>query len=312
MKTILYIGILLFGWQNLSAQVIPINHNMRNLKVGNVFIYQTIIRNFKPPSLITQYSLKRIVKYDTLNNKQYAVFQDGYRERADSTGVYGIAFNYYTRQPFAEEYLRYPFFVEDRREIILPNCPGGLTLSIFCCPMKDTICLPIKASVIKDDRGPILGLNLQNYRATGESFGDADYSHLFGTWQTSRSSGNEDRFTTLCGAVIEGQYYGDSTCLVASSTSLRGEEFTSFSASLAPNPTTDISTIRFILPTAQGLTVEVRDMLGREVVSPLVFDALSSGMNAIPIDVSSLPRGVYALRLRSTLGLRATTMMIRE
>jgi hypothetical protein len=74
----------------------------------------------------------------------------------------------------------------------------------------------------------------------------------------------------------------------------------------------DIATVRFILPTAQGLTVEICDMLGREVAPPLVFDALSSGMNALPIDVSSIPRGVYAVRLRTALGLRATTLLVKE
>lgn len=90
------------------------------------------------------------------------------------------------------------------------------------------------------------------------------------------------------------------------------EQEAAHSLSLAPNPVSDIATLRFILPTAQGVTIEICDMLGREVSPPLRFDALSSGMNALPIDVAGMARGVYAVRLRTALGLRATTMMVKE
>ena len=135
---------------------------------------------------------------------------------------------------------------------------------------------------------------------------------VLGVLNETINSGNTANRLILCGAFIEGKYYGDSACLVASSTPLRSEEFTAFTASLAPNPVSDIATIRFILPTAQGLTVEICDMLGRQLAPPLVFDALSSGMNALPIDVAHLPRGVYAVRLRTALGLRATTLLLKE
>ena len=304
----LLLCLLLIVVSSSYAQVIPINHNMRNLKSGNSFIYRGQITTVRPSSSETIYRVDRVVRYDTVNNKQYAVFQNGYRERADSSGVYGIPLNFYTREPFTQEYLRYPFFTGMAKQVTLLYCS---IMSSICFPANDTIYPPINATITPSGVNSVLGFSVLGFFFVGGNY-QTDYAETLGPWRSLISSGNERSITTLCGAVIEGKYYGDSACLVASSTPLRGEEFTSFSASLAPNPATDISTIRFILPTAQGLTVEVRDMLGREVVSPLVFDALSSGMNAIPIDVSSLPRGVYALRLRSTLGLRATTMFVKE
>ncbi|MBD1210014.1 MAG: T9SS type A sorting domain-containing protein [Ignavibacteria bacterium] len=135
---------------------------------------------------------------------------------------------------------------------------------------------------------------------------------MLGAWQHNYSEAFYSYSTTLCGALIEGKYYGDSACLVASSTPLQRAEFAALTPSLAPNPVSDIATLRFILPTAQGVTIEMYDMLGREVAPPLRFEALSSGMNALPIEMASLPRGVYAVRLRTALGLRATTMMVKE
>ncbi|MBD1208371.1 MAG: T9SS type A sorting domain-containing protein [Ignavibacteria bacterium] len=144
------------------------------------------------------------------------------------------------------------------------------------------------------------------------STGRVDYATILGPWNHSSGQAFYRNLATLCGALIEGKYYGDSACLVASSKPLQGAEYTVLTPSLAPNPVSDIATLRFVLPTAQGLTIETYDMLGREVAPPLHFEALSSGMNALPIEMARLPRGAYAVRLRTALGLRATTMMVKE
>ena len=304
--------ILVFVAIHISyAQIIPINHNMRNLRIGNVFLYKDVSINFRTFESRTSYTYHRITHFDTIGGKQYAVYQNNSKERADSSGVYWIPKSLDTTKSFTQEYLKYPLFPKPReKKFGFLNC--GFLSSISCSyeTDPDIIIDSGLVSFLPDDGFTVFGVNVGSYFFSKYSTGT--YTTVFGVVSETRNAGNTTIRRTLCGAVIEGKYYGDSACLVASSTPLRGEEFTSFSASLAPNPAADITTIRFTLPTAQGLTVEIRDMLGREVVPPLVFDALSSGMNAIPIDVSSLPRGVYALRLRSTLGLRATTMVIKE
>ncbi|MBD1208372.1 MAG: T9SS type A sorting domain-containing protein [Ignavibacteria bacterium] len=181
-----------------------------------------------------------------------------------------------------------------------------------CFPENDPSSRLVKATVTidPDTNYFVLGKKVRGFFLSGE--GLTRYATIFGPWNDIYSETNYRYTTTLCGALIEGKYYGDSACLVASSTPLQSAEFAALAPSLAPNPVSDIATLRFVLPTAQGVTIEMYDMLGREVVPSLRFEALSSGMNALPIEMASLPRGVYAVRLRTALGLRATTMMVKE
>jgi hypothetical protein len=292
------------------AQIIPIHHDMKNLKVGNIFLYRDVSINFRTNEARTNYFYNRIIRFDTIAGKQYAVYQNGSKERADSSGVYWIPQSLDTTKPFMREYLKYPLFPEfSEKRFGLLNCSF---LSSLSCSYEVDPRLIIDSALITALPGiyMIFGLNVRNFFFSKYSVGN--YVTILGVMSETRNSGNTTIRRNLCGAFIEGKYYGDSACLVASSTPLQGAEFTTLTASLAPNPVSDIATVRFILPTAQGLTVEICDMLGREVAPPLVFDALSSGMNALPIDVSSIPRGVYAVRLRTALGLRATTLLVKE
>jgi hypothetical protein len=305
-RILIIVWLVLF--QTVSGQVIPINHNMKNLKIGNTFLYKSDFVNFiRPDQSSITYFINKIVSYDTIGGKVYAVSQNGVRERADSSGVYWIPLSTDPLKPFTKEYLRYPlFFDSTTKRFALLNC-GFLTYS-SCFPEGNTFFRIDSTTIfLSPDAVWIMGFNVRRF------FTDrSQYATIIGPVYEAQEGGRTALRISLCGAFIEGKYYGDSACLVASSTPLRGAEFTTLTASLAPNPVNDIATLRFILPAAQGLTLEIRDMLGREVAPSLVFDALSSGMNALPIDVSSIPRGVYAVRLRTALGLRATTMFVKE
>lgn len=299
--------ILLFVliYTSSEAQIIPINHDMKNLKIGNTFLYRSIYTNFRTNETGTSYFYNRVIRFDTIAGKQYAVYQNGSKERADSSGVYWIPQHLDTVKPLVKEYLKYPLFpgpVEKKFELLA--C--ALLSSISCSTLlTDTALVTIFPETYR-----ILGFSVRNFFFSHYSVGQ--YATILGVWAETINAGNTAQRITLCGALIEGKYYGDSACLVASSTPLQRGEFTALSPSLAPNPVSDIATLRFVLPTAQGLSIEICDMLGREVAPPLRFEALSSGMNALPIDVAGLARGVYAVRLRTAIGLRATTMLVKQ
>jgi hypothetical protein len=313
MRTII-LGLLLsfLTLGSLTAQIQPIDHNMKNLKVGNAFLYREWTTVFRPFETRYYYFAQRIIKHDTIDKKVYAVYQNGVRERADSSGVYWIPRSYDSTKPFTKEYLRYP--------LVAPNFPGSRFILLNCSNFYTFNCYPEDHPIFKPRTVTIYSSNDSNFSIFGfkvrgfsvSSSSSAQYATFVGVYRDADEGVTSAVRTNLCGVVIEGKYYGDSACLVASSTPLQGAEFTTLTASLAPNPVSDIATVRFILPTAQGLTVEICDMLGRQLAPPLVFDALSSGMNALPIDVSSIPRGIYAVRLRTALGLRATTMFVKE
>jgi hypothetical protein len=311
MKTMICIGFLLFALSAAYAQVIPINHNMKNLKVGNAYIYRSRLWVFRSSGRTLDqdsYSVHRIIRYDTLDNRQYAVYNQGYRERADSSGVYWIPKSFDNTKSFTGEFLRYPLLPSTTNTFTLLNCVS--IISSTCYPLDHPLYRPKITTISRNrENNTVFGVQVQRF-FLGYSY--VELATIFGYLVESGGTSFTSYLDELCGAVIEGKYYGDSACLIASSTPLQGAEFTTLTASLAPNPVSDIATIRFILPTAQGLTVEICDMLGRQLAPPMVFDALSSGMNALPIDVSSIPRGVYAVRLRTALGLRATTMFVKE
>lgn len=304
--------VLSLGTTNtLIAQVLPTNHTMKNLKLGNIFFYHYQSWDTRGVTLVQDfYFYDKVVRYDTIMSKVYAVFQNGVRERADSSGVYWMPVKRDSGL-FSKEYLRYPFSPIPTEAFSILYC--GISFMLSRCYLEnDPIYKPTLARVIPDSDTNFLffGKKVKNYFLFG--INDARYTTIFGPWYSIRPENQGRHITTLCGALIEGKYYGDSACLVASSSPLQAADFTTLSPSLAPNPVSDIATLRFILPTAQGVTIEICDMLGREVSPPLRFDALSSGMNALPIDVTGMARGVYTMRLRTALGLTATTMMVKE
>jgi len=66
--------------------------------------------------------------------------------------------------------------------------------------------------------------------------------------------------------------------------------------SIYPNPTSVWATMRFALPAAADVRLEVYDMLGRPVTVPLE-GLLAAGSHEVVMGTSHLPVGVYLVRL---------------
>lgn len=65
-----------------------------------------------------------------------------------------------------------------------------------------------------------------------------------------------------------------------------------------PNPFNPTATIRFDLPQAGRVTLEVYDLLGRQV-AVLVNSWKEAGLHAVKFDGSNLPSGIYVYRLQA-------------
>jgi hypothetical protein len=66
--------------------------------------------------------------------------------------------------------------------------------------------------------------------------------------------------------------------------------------SLFPNPAADRATLRFNATETGSVSIMVTDMSGREVYADESRKA-AIGSNEAPIDISSLPNGVYTVRV---------------
>ena len=77
----------------------------------------------------------------------------------------------------------------------------------------------------------------------------------------------------------------------------------------APNPARDHATIRYGLPQAGHVHLEVFDLLGRSV-SVLVDDVRAAGTHPVTLDASSLPAGTYLYRLVTDAGTKTATLTV--
>jgi hypothetical protein len=64
---------------------------------------------------------------------------------------------------------------------------------------------------------------------------------------------------------------------------------------VAPNPSSEGTTIRLALPTAARVRLAVYDVLGRAVAT-LADELLTEGAHALRLDGATLPAGVYVVR----------------
>ncbi len=76
-----------------------------------------------------------------------------------------------------------------------------------------------------------------------------------------------------------------------------------------PNPTTGIATLRYELPTAGAVTVEVFDVLGRQVQT-VRTGLQAEGAQRVQLDASGLSAGAYVVRVRMDDGTSATGRML--
>jgi len=63
-----------------------------------------------------------------------------------------------------------------------------------------------------------------------------------------------------------------------------------------PNPFNPMTSIRFGLPEAQKVRVAVYDVVGRQI-EVLADGVMSEGYHTLRFDASTLPSGIYLLRL---------------
>ncbi len=66
-----------------------------------------------------------------------------------------------------------------------------------------------------------------------------------------------------------------------------------------PNPANPATIIRFELPSASNVSLELYDMLGRKI-STVIDGRREAGVHEVAVDGSALATGVYIYRLRST------------
>ncbi|MFT4604140.1 MAG: hypothetical protein ACI9W4_000868 [Rhodothermales bacterium] len=76
-----------------------------------------------------------------------------------------------------------------------------------------------------------------------------------------------------------------------------------------PNPFNPVTTIRFALPEAANVRLEVYDTLGRRVAE-LVNGAEDAGWKEVPWDAENLPSGLYIYRIVTGNTTATRTMML--
>jgi hypothetical protein len=77
-----------------------------------------------------------------------------------------------------------------------------------------------------------------------------------------------------------------------------------------PNPFNPATTIRFVLPDAMDVTLDVFNLLGQRVASLVESRFLSAGTHEVVFEAENLPSGLYLYRLRSRAGTETRTMML--
>jgi hypothetical protein len=77
-----------------------------------------------------------------------------------------------------------------------------------------------------------------------------------------------------------------------------------------PNPFNPQTTIRYSLPSAGGVTLQVFDLIGREVATLLQGVQQTAGDHELTFDAGNLPSGPYFYRIRSGISAATKTMML--
>jgi hypothetical protein len=82
------------------------------------------------------------------------------------------------------------------------------------------------------------------------------------------------------------------------------------SVEVYPNPTSGVVTLRVRTVATGPGTVELLDLTGRAVQRQAV--ALEAGDNALKLDISGGPSGLYILRVRDAAGRQGTVRLARQ
>ncbi len=81
-------------------------------------------------------------------------------------------------------------------------------------------------------------------------------------------------------------------------------------ASVAPNPTTGTTTIRFAATTAETASINLYSVSGQLISS--TTHQVVSGSNAIELDMSSLEAGTYFVKINSTESVSKMIPVIKK
>jgi hypothetical protein len=104
--------------------------------------------------------------------------------------------------------------------------------------------------------------------------------------------------------ISEAQYYRKN----ATTTSVRDAQINDAVLSLFPNPASDRATIRFYAAEAGTVTIMVTDVSGREVYAD-EHRKVVTGTNEAAVDISTLPNGVYTVRVAGS-GVSAVSRLV--
>lgn len=82
--------------------------------------------------------------------------------------------------------------------------------------------------------------------------------------------------------------------------------------SVYPNPTAQNITVAFDLAYSTDVTVEIMDLTGKVVASPLVNSLMDGGAQSFSTDVSGLINGVYFLVIKTSEGVQSTKVVVNK
>lgn len=87
------------------------------------------------------------------------------------------------------------------------------------------------------------------------------------------------------------------------------QEMLTASINLYPNPTNDIITLSYYLPTANQVTIEIMDLSGR-IIYTLYNDNLSEGNYTHQLDTELIPSGTYFARFKTLKGVYSKKFIV--
>ncbi|MDO9257107.1 MAG: T9SS type A sorting domain-containing protein [Bacteroidales bacterium] len=93
-------------------------------------------------------------------------------------------------------------------------------------------------------------------------------------------------------------------------TGLKNDQKKAFAASVYPNPVSQNATIILNLDKSQNVTIALYDILGNKV-STIAQKHYSAGNNEIKYDASSLPKGMYFVRISDGVKNSAVKMLVK-
>ena len=93
-------------------------------------------------------------------------------------------------------------------------------------------------------------------------------------------------------------------------TGLRYDQKKGFSATVYPNPVSNNATISLNLDKSQNVAIAVYDILGNKVFT-IAQKEYSAGNNEIKYDASSLPKGLYFVRISDGIKNSALKMIVK-